>query len=96
MSDLIPTTATPIPTDQDTPDGAPFVRVYADRPTGRAVIALDSDAVDAVLDFVDQLGPGYDLTQNPGTYGLDQAAADRLADVIGRITGPLAKLKGYI
>lgn len=84
------------PATDPTPDGAPFVRVAVDKPNGRAVIALDADAIDALLQFVDDLGPGYDLTQNPGSYGVDDATAHRLADVMGRITGPLAKLKGYL
>lgn len=96
MSDMLPTTATPIPSDQATPDGAPFVRTYIDKDTGRAIIALDGAAVDDLLQLIQDLGPGYDLTQNPGTYGVDQATADRLADTAGRITGPLAKLKGYL
>jgi hypothetical protein len=90
-TDLTPTTGTA------TPDGGtPFVRVVADKTHGRAVIALDADAIDALLQFVDDLGPGYDLTQNPGTYGIDDATAHRLADVMGRITGPLSRLKGYL
>lgn len=97
MTDLIPTTATPIPgaSNQDTADGAPFVAVYTDRDTGRAIVALDRDAADALLDLLVQVGPGYDLTINPGVYGLDQGDADRLDSVRARITGPLGDLLGY-
>lgn len=72
--------------------GAPFVRVYTDRDAGHAVIALDAHAADALVHYLQDLGPGYDLTQNPGSYGVDDATALRLADVIGQITGPLSKI----
>lgn len=72
--------------------GTPFVRVFTDRTAGQAVIALDADAADALVQYLSDLGPGYDLTQNPGSYGVDDATAARLADVVGRITGPLSKI----
>lgn len=82
------------PPAADTPDG-PFVAVGIDRDTGRAIIGLDRDAADALFDLLVQVGPGYDLTTDPGVYGLDQATADRLDSVRSRITGPLGKLLGY-
>lgn len=86
MPDLTPIDSTP------TPPAAPYVRVYLDRDTGRAVIALDADAVDALTHYLDDLGPGYDLSLNPGNYGLDDATAATVADVIGRISSPLNAL----
>lgn len=74
-----------------TPD-RPYVRVYLDRDTGRAVIALDADAVDALTHYLDELGPSYDLSVNPGYYGVDDATGARVADVVGRISGPLGAL----
>jgi len=77
------------PTAADTP----FVRVYLDRETGRAIIALDRDAVDALVAYLDDIGPGYDLAIDPGTYGFTDAdAATAIADVIGRIAAPLRVL----
>lgn len=79
--------ATPAPAG----DADPFVRVYT-YSDGRAIIALDAAAVDQLLYYLDDLGPGYDLTQNPGAYGVDQDAADLVTDVVGRITAPLRSL----
>lgn len=92
MTNLIP--ATPQP-DTDTPD-APFVRVVGDKPNGRAVIALDADAIDALLHYLDDIGPLHDLVTNAGSYDLDDATAARVSDVVYRISGPLNKLKGYL
>lgn len=80
------------PTDSTATPAASFVRVYLDRDTGRAVIALDRDAVGHLTHYLDDIGPGYDLTMNPGNYGLDDATAAAVADVIGRISAPLSKL----
>jgi hypothetical protein len=85
------TDLTPPATTTDAP-AAPFVRVYLDRDTGRAVIALDRDAVDRLTSYLDDIGPGYDLSMNPGFYGLDDATAIAVADVISRISGPLNAL----
>ncbi len=93
-ADLTP--ATPTPAGDDADHGSPFVRVAVDKPTGRAVVALDAAAIDALLHYLDDLGPGYDLTMNPGSYGVDDATAHRVADVIGRVAGPLRKLQGYL
>lgn len=82
MTDLAPLATSPT---LDTP----FVRVYLDRDTGRAVIVLDRDAVDSLVAYLDDIGPGYDLAVNPGAYGLDDATAIAASDVVGRIAGPL-------
>ncbi len=93
-ADLTP--ADPTTPADDAGDGSPFVRVVVDKPNGRAVIALDADAIDALLHYLDDLGPGYDLTMNPGAYGVDDDTAHRVAGVVGRISGPLGKLRGYL
>lgn len=92
------TDITPVGTDHSmpAPDGAPFVRVLIDKANGHAIVALDARAVAALLSYIDDLGPGYDLVQNPGSYGVDADRADYLSDVTGRITTPLAKLLGYL
>ncbi len=84
-ADLTPSTATTDP-------GTPFVRVYLDRDTGRAVIALDRAAVNHLTHYLDDIGPGYDLSMNPGSYGLDDATATAVSDVVSRISGPLSAL----
>ena len=80
------------PTADNHDDQAPFVRVLLDRATGRAVIALDRAAVDALIEYFDGIGPGYDLTNNPGFYGLADDQAARIGDVVARISGPLSRL----
>ncbi len=89
---------TPVPTGTDTAadGGTPFVRVIADRDNHRAVIALDAAAIDELLRYLDDIGPYYDLRMNPGSYGLDDPTANSVADVVGRISGPLNKLRGYL
>jgi len=78
----------PTPTTGQTP----FVRVLLDQSTGRAVIALDRAAVDALTSYLDDIGPGHDLTNNPGRYGLADDQAARIAGVVARISGPLSRL----
>lgn len=80
------------PTADGVDDQTPFVRVLLDRDTGRAVIALDRAAVDALTAYLDDIGPGYDLTNNPGSYGLADDQAARIGDVVARISGPLSRL----
>jgi hypothetical protein len=63
-----------------------------DRGTGRAVIALDRAAVDALTAYLDDIGPGHDLANNPAFYGLADDQAARIADVVARICGPLSRL----
>ncbi len=77
-------------------DRSPSVRVYADRATGRAVIALDATAADALLQYLDDIGPSYDLSMNPGRYGVSDDDGARIADIIYRISGPPNKARGYI
>ena len=73
-------------------DQVPFVRVYLDRDTGRAVIALDRAAVDILKDYLDELGPRFELATDPGAHGLRDDEAARVRDVIGRISDPLSRL----
>ncbi len=77
-------------------DGTPFVRVYADKASGRAVIALDADAADALLQYLDDIGPSYDLAMNPGNYGVSDDDGVRISNIISRISGPLNKARGYL
>ncbi len=86
-TDLTPTSDSPSGDNQ-----APFVRVYLDQATGRAVIALDRAAVDALTSYLDDIGSGYDLTQNPGSYGLADDEAARIGGVVSPISGPLSQL----
>jgi hypothetical protein len=76
----------------DSAPAGPFVRVYLDSATGRAVIALDRDAVDHLVHYLDDIGPGYDLAVDPGSYGLDDVTATAIDDVVSRIAAPLRAL----
>ena len=48
--------------------------------------------MDALTSYLDDIGPGYDLANNPGFYGLAADDAARIAGVVSRISGPLSRL----
>jgi hypothetical protein len=93
-TDMIPTNLQPIDGPATDP-GAPFIRVMIDKANGRAVIALDAAAIDALTDIL-AAGAPYDLVTDPGTYGMTQAQADLLSLVAGQLSTPLLKARGWL
>lgn len=93
----LPTTAQPTAGDTSGPlAGDPyaaqqgqFVAVGTDKATGRAIIALDAAAVDALTGLLDRAVNSDDLR-----YPQDDT--DRASSVVATaILGPLLKLQGY-
>jgi hypothetical protein len=72
-----------------------FVAVGTDKATGRALVAIDAAAVDALSDLLDNHVP-YDLATDPGVHGVDQDTADRVSAVRHAILTPLLRLQGYL
>lgn len=94
MNDIVPTGN--LDASAPAAPGAPFVRVIADKTTGRVVIALDATAADALVRYLDDIGPGYDLAMNPGHYGVDDDTANTVSDVISRVSGPILRASGWL
>lgn len=85
---------TTIDVTTQTTSTSPYVAVALDRDNQRAIIGLDSAAVDGLLSLI-ELADLHDLSQNPGSYGIDQDTADLITAVGYAIKGPLQKLQGF-
>ncbi len=60
------------------PDGVahPGITAYRDA-DGNLVLRLTPDAAETLGYYIDDIGPGYELAQSPGTYGVSDADAER-------------------
>lgn len=87
-SDLVP--VTPPATN------APFVAVYADKPTGRIVIALDADAAADLSQYLGDIGPGHELGMDPGAYGVDDTTGSRISAMVCRIAADIDRAHGWL
>jgi hypothetical protein len=77
-----------LPATTQTADGM-FVAVGTDKATGRAIIALDAAAVDALSNLLDRF-----IHSDDGMYPQDDT--DRLSGVVARAISPaLLKLQGF-
>lgn len=90
--DLSTTQAAPggINGDQYAADNGMFVAVGTDKTTGRAIIALDAAAVDALTDLLDRALSSDDLR-----YPQDDTDANSSV-VASAIYTPLLKLQGFL
>lgn len=72
------------------PDGVahPGITAYRDA-DGQLVLRITADAADALQYLIDDIGPGYDLSVNPGAYGVSDAEAQRVAAVRSAISNAI-------
>ncbi len=78
-----------------TDNTTPYVAVGTDKATGRAIIALDAAAVDALTDILDDL-VGSGRFSDPGAHGISDDAAVQQSAVAHAILRPLLKLQGFL